>query len=104
MAQRKQLLARLERLLGAQTSGDLDSSLLAAIGAVPMQACAFQKVTCFMVVPRPVIRKERANVWEWMPDHREFGYSREEAEQIARIAERLWIRYTARGLTIDCPN
>jgi hypothetical protein len=39
-----------------------------------------------------------------MPDHRRLGYSRREAEEIVRIVERLWDRYTARGLTIDSPN
>jgi len=37
----------------------------------------------------------------WFPQYREFGYSRAEAVQIVRIAERLWSRYTARGLTSD---
>jgi hypothetical protein len=54
-------------------------------------------------LPRTV-KVERALVGAWMPDYRDFGYSRHEAEQIARIAERLWIRYTVRGLTIECPN
>ena len=37
----------------------------------------------------------------WFPQYEEFGYSRVEAEQLVGIAERLWIRYTARGLTLD---
>jgi hypothetical protein len=39
-----------------------------------------------------------------MPEYRRLGYSRREAEQIVRIVERLWDRYTALGLTIDSPN
>jgi hypothetical protein len=40
----------------------------------------------------------------WMPDYETFGYSRRDAEQLVRIAERLWGRYTALGLTIDSTN
>ncbi len=39
-----------------------------------------------------------------MPEYGELGYSRREAEQVVRIVECLWDRYTARGLTIDSPN
>jgi hypothetical protein len=39
-----------------------------------------------------------------MPEYRRLGYTRREAEQVVRIVERLWDRYTARGLTIDSPN
>jgi len=39
-----------------------------------------------------------------MPEYQSLGYTRREAEQIVRIVERLWARYTARGLTIDSPN
>jgi hypothetical protein len=39
-----------------------------------------------------------------MPEYQRLGYSRREAEQIVHIVERLWDRYTMRGLTIDSPN
>ena len=39
-----------------------------------------------------------------MPEYRSLGYSRQEAERVVRMAERMWDRYTARGLTIDSPN
>jgi hypothetical protein len=56
---------------------------------------------------QPGIRKRpssRSGIEAWIPRYREFGYSREEAEGVTRIAERLWNRYTARGLTIDSLN
>ena len=40
----------------------------------------------------------------WMPNCENFGYSRREAEQLVRIAQRLWKRYTALGLTVDSAN
>jgi hypothetical protein len=39
-----------------------------------------------------------------MPEYQRLGYSRGEAEQVVHIVERLWDRYTARGLTIDSAN
>ena len=47
---------------------------------------------------------KRCGVKAWMPHYRTLGYSRQEAEQLVRIAETLWNRYTARGLTIDSPR
>jgi hypothetical protein len=43
----------------------------------------------------------RSGIEAWIPRYQEFGYSREEAEDLTRIAEQLWNRYTAGGLTID---
>ncbi len=44
---------------------------------------------------------KRSGLRAWMPQYRRLGYSREEAEDLVRIAETLWNRYTAAGLTID---
>ncbi len=44
---------------------------------------------------------KRTGLQAWMPQYRKLGYSREEAEDLVRIAETLWKRYTAAGLTID---
>ena len=44
---------------------------------------------------------ERSGIQAWIPDYGSLGYSCEEAEEVARIAETLWNRYTAGGLTID---
>ncbi|HLZ09329.1 MAG TPA: hypothetical protein VKT80_12115 [Chloroflexota bacterium] len=51
-------------------------------------------------VPRRRASK-KGGIEDWMPNCENFGYSRREAEQLVRIARRLWTRYTALGLTID---
>jgi hypothetical protein len=47
---------------------------------------------------------KRTGIEAWIPRYGKLGYSREEAEDLARIAEQLWNRYTAGGLTIDSPS
>jgi hypothetical protein len=44
---------------------------------------------------------ERSGIQAWIPEYGSLGYSRAEAEELARMAETLWNRYTAEGLTID---
>jgi hypothetical protein len=57
-----------------------------------------------MAHPRRNTPRKRRGVEIWMPGFGKLGYSRREAEQVVRIVERLWARYTARGLTIDSPD
>jgi hypothetical protein len=57
-----------------------------------------------MTQPTRSTERKRCGVAAWIPEYRRLGYSRREAEQVTRIAERLWDRYTAEGLTIDSPN
>jgi hypothetical protein len=57
-----------------------------------------------MIDPRRKAPEKRTGVKVWIPHFSNFGYSQEEAGQIVKIAEQLWSRYTARGLTIDSPH
>jgi hypothetical protein len=50
----------------------------------------------------PAPRESRVEAW--IPDYESLGFSRREAVEVARIAARLWGRYTALGLTIDSAN
>src|SRR6266545_5199395 len=46
---------------------------------------------------------KRTGLQAWMPQYRKLGYSREEAEDLVRIAETLWKPYTAARPPLHSP-